>query len=118
MAWLVYDQPVVFERDFYFAGVWSAIALALTVVLFYLPAMVLLRHVLKGYKPLRMFLYLGVAIGILPVAMIVFYWSHSLRGMISHEAFLFYCMFGLVGLIMGFGFVIKREPQTPTQAQG
>tara|TARA_Y100000589_G_C26976327_1_gene556676 strand:+ start:375 stop:854 length:480 start_codon:yes stop_codon:yes gene_type:complete len=116
MAWLVYDQPVVFEHDFYSACIWSAIALALTVVLFYLPAMVLLRHVLNGYKPLRMFLYLGIAIGILPVAMIVLYWSHSLREMFSHEAFLFYCMFGVVGLIMGLGFAVKRE--LPHQAQG
>lgn len=118
MAWLVYDQPVVFESDFYFAGFWSAIALALAAVLFYLPAMVLLRHILKGYKPIGLYLFLGVAMGVIPVAMIVLFWSHSLRGMISHEAFLFYCLFGVVGLIMGLGFALKRNPQLTSEAQG
>ena len=88
---------------------WSFVASLFAFALSYLPAMFLLRRLLRGYKPAAAFPVAASLVFVLPAAFILGMFSTDgsgfLRSLVSPEALLFYCMFVAVGVTFGLGFV-------------
>ncbi len=88
---------------------WSFVAALFAFVLIYLPIMLLLRRLLRGYKPAAAFPAVASLVFVLPTAFILFMFSTDgtgfLRSLVSPEALLFYFMFIAVGVSFGLGFV-------------
>jgi hypothetical protein len=85
--------------------------------LVYLPSLYGLRHLLHGVRPGWPFPLLAVLLGIVPIAVIFSIWGGlSFRVLTSPEASLFYAMFAVVGLVVGFGFtrIHRRWLNRPT----
>lgn len=89
---------------------WSAVATALVVPIVYWPALVALARLLKGYRPFWAFPITAVALGVVPTAFILLMVGGRPRDLASAEASLFYCMFGVVGIVLGSAFAFRRSP--------
>ena len=87
---------------------WSFAAALLAFPLIYLPLMLLLRRVLRGYKPAA-FPAVASLVFVIPTAFIIGMFSTDSHGflisLLSPEAMLFYCMFIAVGMTFGLCFV-------------
>ncbi|HEY9420355.1 MAG TPA: hypothetical protein VIW92_02990 [Thermoanaerobaculia bacterium] len=88
---------------------WSAIAMAIVVPVVYWPTLTTLAHLLKGYRPFLAFPLAAVALGIVPTAFILLMLGGRPRDLASPEASLFYCMFGVVGIVLGLAFAFRRS---------
>lgn len=85
---------------------WSLLAFAIVFFVLYLPALFGLRWWLRGVRPLWPFPLLAVLLGIVPTALIVFWWGGGFRSLLSHTAYLFYAMYAAVGVVVGVGFAL------------
>ena len=116
---LFYGQLVpITSGDFRSVALCSLIALAVAFYVVYLPALLALRRLLHGVHPAWPFPALAVLLGVLPTAMILFFWGGTLRSLLSSEATLFFAMFATVGLVIGIGFARiyhNRQPDTALQ---
>jgi hypothetical protein len=88
----------------------SAIATALVVPVVYRPALMALAGLLKGYRPFWAFPLAAVGLGVVPTAFILLVFGGRARDFAAPEASLFYCMFGVVGIVLGSAFAFRREP--------
>jgi hypothetical protein len=83
----------------------SLLAFALAFFALYLPVLLGVRRLLRGVRPHWAFPLFGVLLGVVPTAMILFFWGGGdLRSLLTPEASLFYSMFAVVGVVVGFGF--------------
>jgi hypothetical protein len=104
---LFYRQTIsLSSADFRSAALYSFIAFAVAFCVVYLPSLLALRRLLHGVRPVWPFPLVAALLGVLPTALILFYWGGTLRSLLSPEASLFYAMFGAVGLIVGIGFTL------------
>lgn len=110
---LFYGQRIpITSGDFRSVAFCSVIAFAVAFYLVYLPAFLALRRLLRGVHPAWPFPVLAILLGVLPTAMILFFWGGTLRSLFSSEATLFYTMFVSVGFMSGIGFTrIYRNDQ-------
>jgi hypothetical protein len=108
---LFYRQPIS-SGDLSAVGLWSFVAFALAFFVLYLPALFALRRLLQGVRFLWPFPLLAVLLGVVPTSLILFYWGGGLRALLSPEASLFYAMFAVVGVVVGFGFarIYRHDP--------
>ena len=83
---------------------WSAVAAAIAVPAVYAPVMVALRK--RRATALWPYVSAGVGLGIVPVLLIIGIFGGHLRSLVSLEAGLFYCMFGVFGGVFGMGFFL------------
>jgi hypothetical protein len=84
---------------------WSLLASLVAFPIVYLPCMFLLRRLLRGRSSVLLFPVAASLLGIIPTFLILLSQGGRVRDLISHEAFLFYCMFIAVGVVFGLGFV-------------
>lgn len=92
---------------------WSLLAFALAFFALYLPVLLGVRRLLRGVRPLWPFPLLAMLLGVVPTALILFFWGGGVRSLLSPEASLFYSMFAAAGVVAGFGFVfIYRHDRT------
>jgi hypothetical protein len=61
--------------------------------------------VLGEVRPAWPFPLVAALLGIAPTAFVLLCWGSGLRSLVSREASLFYVMFSVVGVIIGFGYV-------------
>ena len=102
---LFYGQLIpMTSGDFRSVAFCSVFAFAVAFYLVYLPALLVLRRLLRGVHPAWPFPVLAILLGVLPTAMILFFWGGTLRSLLSSEATLFFAMFATVGLMVGIGF--------------
>jgi hypothetical protein len=94
---------------------WSAIAWALAAPLVYVPALVLLRKLLGGFRPMVLFPLLAAFLGVAPTALIAVRWGGNLRALATPEAALFLGMFTVVGLV--FGSPEKKSAARPPEPE-
>lgn len=87
----------------------SAVALGVTAPTIYWPAMRVVRRLRGGYRPIALFVITAIAIGIVPTALILWFWSGRLSDILSAEARIFYVMFSIVGVVVGIGYAFRRE---------
>ena len=80
---------------------WSLLVLGVCVPVVYLPCLFALRRLLGGWRPIVAFPLTAAALGVVPVVLIVLLWG-SLRGLLSQEALLFYCLFAAAGIVVGW----------------
>ena len=90
---------------------WSAIATAVVAPLVYWPTLTALACLLNGYRPFVAFPIAAAALGIVPTAFIVLMFGGRPNDLASAEARLFFCMFAVVGVVLGSAFAIGR-PRT------
>ena len=86
-------QPVMF---------WSGIALGLSAVMVYGPAMLVLRRTI-AVQHWWFFSAMGIALGVVPMLILMVVFGGS---PISPEAALFWCMFSAFGIVFGTGFYL------------
>ena len=110
---LIYQQMVpLASGDFRAVALCSALAFGVAFYLAYLPALLALRSILHGVHPTWPFPLLAILLGVLPTAMILFFWGGIVRALLSPEATLFFAMFSIAGLTVGVGFArICRDEQ-------
>ena len=88
---------------------WSFAAALFAFPLIYLPVMLLLRRLLRGYKLAAAFPAVASLLFVIPTAFILGMSSTGgsdfLRSLFTPEALLFYCMFIAVGVSFGLGFL-------------
>jgi hypothetical protein len=112
--YLLYGQTAG-RADLTAVLVWSFVAALSAFALIYLPALLLLRRLLRGFRPVAVFPLVASLLSVLPTAFILGMSSSDnrgfLRALVSPEASLFYCMFVAVGVTFGLGFVwCSRKP--------
>ena len=100
---LFYRQSIS-SGDLFAVLFWSLLAFAFAFFALYLPVLLGVRRLLHGVRPLWPFPLLAVLLGIVPTALILFFWGGGVRSLLSPEASLFYSMFVAVGVVVGFGF--------------
>ena len=83
---------------------WSLLAFAPAFFAMYLPVLLGVRRLLRGVRPLWPFPLLAVLLGIVPTALILFFWGGDVQSLFSPEGTLLYSMFAAVGVVVGFGF--------------
>ena len=83
----------------------SLLASGLAFMVVYLPIFRALRGLLRGVHPAWPFPASGVLLGILPTALIVFFWGGSAHSLFSAESFLFFTLFAGTGIALGVGYV-------------
>jgi hypothetical protein len=88
---------------------WSGIATAIVVPVVYWPALTALARILNGYRPFFAFPLAAISLGVVPTLFIMLMVGGRPRDLVSPEASLFYCMFGVVGAILGFAFAWRRS---------
>ena len=95
----------------------SLVASACAFAIVYIPAMLLLRRLLRGSRHVWLYPLVSIPLTVIPPAFVLVLVGGSaallsgrlpdralLDFFVSPEASLFYCMFGVAGLIIGFGF--------------
>lgn len=93
---------------------WSWVGALAAFALVYLPCFLLLRKVLRGCTPNALFSLTGFALGIVPTLLIIWAFGGTIRSLLSHEAFLFTCLFATAGTVFGYGFAKLCEEQAAT----
>lgn len=102
---LFYRQTIWFtSADFRWAALSSFLGFAVTFCVVYLPALLALRRLLRGVRPVWPFPVVAALLGALPTALVLFYWGGTCRSILRPEALLFYALFGAAGIIVGIGF--------------
>ena len=96
--------------DLWSVVVSSLVAFGLCYWLLYLPVLRAVRHWLSRPRWVWVFPLIAMLLGILPTALVARYWGGSLRAVLTPEALLFYILFAVVGLVVGFGFT-RLGPQ-------
>lgn len=104
---------MISRGDFAAVLLWSGLAAGAALALLYAPGLVLLKTVLGGYRPVHVFATAGALLGVIPTWLIVWAFGGTVRSLLSHEAFLFSCLFSTVGLVFGYGFVKVQEGTGP-----
>jgi hypothetical protein len=82
----------------------SLVAFGLCYWLLYLPVLRALRRWLPHPQWAPVFPVVAMLVGILPTGLVARFWGGSLTALLTPEAGLFYILFGVVGLVIGFGF--------------
>ena len=113
---VLYHQGIAFGELLGVAQL-SLIASACAFGLVYIPAMLLLRRLLRGSRQVWIFPLLSIPLTLVPPSIVFLLFAvpatllnrkfpgrESLDFFVSQEASLFYCMFGVAGLIIGCGF--------------
>jgi len=85
---------------------YSALASILAIAVVYAPAMFGLRKVSKGKARPWAYALASMALGIVPVLLIVRVWGGNLQSLGSPEAALFAFMFRAFGFVFGHGFFL------------
>jgi hypothetical protein len=67
-----------------------------------------LAGMLKGYRPFWAFPVAALGLGVVPTALILLVFGGRARDLASPEASLFYCMFSVVGIVVGSAFAFRR----------
>lgn len=109
-----YGQTIS-RGDFIVVLLWSWAAAVVASSTIYAPCLFLLKKLLRGCRPGYLFSLAGFALGLVPTMLIIVGFGGNLRSLLSHEAFLFSCMFSAFGLVMGYGFVKLYE--TPSHSE-
>ncbi len=104
---LVWRQGI--GGDWEAVAFWSGIAFAVAVVVVYAPAMLVLRKILGGYKPVVWFPLVASMLGIVPTMIILIVHGGGFGDLLSPEATVFYVMFASVGAVFGLGYALNRE---------
>lgn len=93
------------QNDLRAVLLWSALSFVFAALIFYLPALFILRRALGGTRPAWVFVLAAVIMGIVPFLTLNATWGdRSWRSLLSAEAGLFYALFAAVGIVLGFGF--------------
>ena len=108
MALRIFFHESVSRGDLVFVLAWSLAAYAACLPVVYLPGLLALRWLMRGWRPVALFSLTGMAMGIVPVALITLAWSGSFRALLTSEAALFLCMFIVVGGVLGTGAAFGR----------
>ena len=95
--------------DWWSVALSSAVALGITTPTLYWPVMGIIHRRRRGYRPIALFPITAVAIGIIPTALILWFWGGRLSDILSPEARAFYFMFGVIGIVVGIGYAVRRE---------
>jgi hypothetical protein len=103
---LFYRQSIS-SGDFSAVLFWSLAAFAPAFFAVYLPALLGMRRLLRGVRPLWPFPLVAVLLGVIPTALIVFVWGGGVRALLSPEASLFHSMFAAAGVVAGCGFALS-----------
>jgi hypothetical protein len=106
---LFYGQAMS-RGDFFAVCFWSLLAFAAAFFGFYLPALLGVRRLLGGVRPVWPFPVAAGLLGIVPTAAILFLWGGNVRSLLSPEAFLFCSMFATAGVVVGLSFVLVYRP--------
>jgi hypothetical protein len=107
------NEPV---REWVVSFYWAFYYYLLSAPFIYLPAMLLLRQLLKDCRPAFVFPIVASVAGVVPVGLFIFGWGGTFRDLFSSDVFLFYAMFVPVGLMFGIGFVWLCRSETPNKA--
>ena len=97
------------EGDATFVALWSALALALCAPIFYY-AFGVVRRTLGGDRPLIVFPIVGAVLGLIPSALLSFHFGGGFRQLLYPSQLLTHCLFGVVGLVLGFAFAFPSRP--------
>jgi hypothetical protein len=100
---LLYGQWIS-SGDLWAVVVSSLVACSLCYWLLYLPVLRTVRRWLPHPRWVWVFPLIAMLLGVLPTALVARYWGGSLRSLLTPEALLFYILFAVVGLVVGFGF--------------
>lgn len=104
---LVWHQSM--GGDWAAVAYWSGVALSISTLLVYTPAMMLVRSLLGGYRPVIWFPLVAAALGVIPTILIFLAQGGNVGSWTTPEARLFYVFFGLFGVIFGLGYAIGRN---------
>jgi hypothetical protein len=88
---------------------WSFVALLIAVPVVYWPAFSLLHKLRRGFRPAGLFALVAAALGIVPTAMITWYWGGDLASLLSPAGRLFYGLFATAGIVLGLAYALRRE---------
>jgi len=106
--YIVYGQTAE-GADFRAVLIWSFIGTFLTLHLIHAPILLLLRRWLGGCKPMLAFPLMSSLVFIIPTMFIFWMFSISasnfFQSLMTSEALLFSCLFVVVGVSFGLGFV-------------
>ena len=106
---LVYGERPSWSGDTKAALFWSALAFGALFFVLYVPVLHGIRRMLHGVRPFWPFPFAAGALGVVPTALIAFLNGGDVRSLLSHEAGLFYLMFGAIGIVVGVGFVVANR---------
>jgi hypothetical protein len=84
----------------------SALATFVTFFMVATPCMFGMRRALKGCQPVLFFPLLATLLGVLPVVFLMAFRTDGWHAFLMHDAFLYYCVFLVEGLVFGAGFVL------------
>jgi hypothetical protein len=88
---------------------WSLVALSVSTLVVYAPAMMVVRRVLGGYRPIIWFPLVAILLGVIPTMLIFVANGGNVSSWASPEARLFYIFFGVFGVMFGLGFATARH---------
>ena len=94
------NEPI---REWLVTFLWALVYFLIAAPLIYLPSMLLLRKLLKGYKPAILFPTLAALIGLVPVLLFVCAWGGRIQKV--DEWLPLYAVYVPVGVIFGIGYV-------------
>jgi hypothetical protein len=103
-ALAVFYKQTISRGDFGAVCFSSLVAFAFAFFGLYLPALLGVRRLLRGVRPIWPFPCVAVLLGIVPTIAICYFWGGGTRSLISPEVSLFYAMFIAVGLVVGLSF--------------
>jgi hypothetical protein len=92
------------EGDLWAVVFWSAVASVFAVSAAYAPAMFALQRRAATLREWWLFPLAGIALGVVPVLLIVILFQGNPSSFVSPEAILFHCMFAAFGAVFGTGF--------------
>jgi len=97
---LLDKQPI---REWAVAFYWTLIYHLISAPLVYLPSMLLLRKLLKGYSPAFLYPVVATFVGVVPALLIIYTWDGDWRDV---EWWLrLYAVYVPVGILFGIGYV-------------
>ena len=91
---------------------WTALATIILIPALYLPALRSLHQRLQGRRPRSAFIALGIALGIVPFAIISIALTRSVGALLSPEALTLFYLFAVMGAVIGLGW---SPPAVPRQ---
>ena len=103
---LLDKQPV---REWAMAFFWTLIYYLISAPLIYLPSILLLRRLLKGYSPAFLYPVVAAFVGVVPTLLIIYTWDGDWRDV---ELWLrLYAVYVPVGILFGMGYVRLNRPK-------
>jgi hypothetical protein len=106
------NEPI---REWVVSFYWAFWYYLLSAPIVYLPAMLVLRQMLKDCRPAFVFPLVASLCGVVPVGLFIFGWGGTFRNLFSADVILFYVMVVPVGLLFGIGFVWLCRSETYNQ---